>query len=95
MPARKTPPAGKPRTTTTRTPDAALADLTLKDDVLLSTAQAAALVCLTAKTMRQLRSDRSGPRCYKLGAKKQSRTVYRRSDLERWINANARPVGGA
>ena len=79
----------------TRTPTAALADLTLKDDTLLSTADAARLVGLTPKTMRQLRCDRSGPRCLKLGTTKQARTVYRRSDLERWIRESAHVVGGA
>jgi hypothetical protein len=77
-----------------RTPDAALADLTLKDDQLLSTAQAAALVGLTPKTLRQFRCDRSGPQALKLGQSKQARTVYRRSELERWIRANAHVVGG-
>ena len=81
-------------TTTTRkrsspkaSPAQALADLSLKDDVLLGTAAAAALVGLSAKSLRQFRCDRTGPRCLKLGSKKQSRTVYRRSDLEAWIRS--------
>jgi len=80
---------------TRRTPATALADLTLKDDTLLTTAQAAAAVGLTPKTLRQLRCDRAGPRCLKLGTSKQARTLYRRSDLERWIRENAHVVGGA
>jgi hypothetical protein len=83
------------KTTTSRTPTVALADLSLKDDALLSTADAARLVGLTPKTLRQLRCDRAGPRCLKLGAKRQSRTFYRRSDLERWIRESAHVVGGA
>ena len=75
-------------------PGDALADLSLRDDALLSTRQAAELVGLSAKTLRQMRCERSGPRCLKLGASRQARTVYRRSDLERWIRESARIVGG-
>ncbi|MFM7138169.1 MAG: helix-turn-helix transcriptional regulator [Planctomycetota bacterium] len=75
-------------------PGDALADLCLRDDALLTTRQAAELVGLSAKTLRQLRCDRAGPRCLKLGASRQARTVYRRSDLERWIRESARIVGG-
>ena len=78
-----------------RTPDAALADLTLKGDQLLTTRQAAAVVGRTPKTLRELRCHRTGPRCFKMGRSKQARTYYRRSDLERWIRENAHVVGGA
>lgn len=91
----KTKTTTRPKTGATRTPAAALADLSLKDDTLLSTADAARLVGLTPKTLRQLRCDRAGPRCLKLGTSKQARTVYRRSDLERWIRESAHVVGGA
>jgi len=77
-----------------RTPDAALADLSLKNDTLHRTAEAAKILGLTPKTLRQLRCDRAGPRCLKLGTSKQARTLYRRSDLERWIVENAHVVGG-
>lgn len=77
-----------------KTPAAALADLSLRDDPLLSTADAARLVGLSPKTLRQLRCDRAGPRCLKLGATKQARTFYRRSDLEQWIRRSAVVVGG-
>jgi hypothetical protein len=83
------------RKSDTRTPAAALADLSLLDDQLLSTADAARLVGLSPKTLRQLRCDRGGPRCWKLGRTKQARTVYRRSDLERWIRESAHVVGGS
>jgi hypothetical protein len=76
----------------TRTP--ALADLSLKDDTLHPTAEAARIVGLTPKTLRQLRCDRAGPRCLKLGTTKQARTVYRRSDLEAWVRETAHVVGG-
>lgn len=78
-----------------RTPPEAIAAISLKDDCLLSTRQAASLVGLSAKTLRQLRCDRNGPQALKLGSGKQARCVYRRSDLERWISANAHAVGGA
>jgi len=79
----------------TNCPGDPLADLSLRDDALLNTREAAALVGLTPKTLRQMRCERSGPRCLKLGMSRQARTVYRRSDLERWIRESARIVGGA
>lgn len=77
-----------------RSPSAALADLSLKDDSLLSTTDAARLVGLTPKTLRCLRCERAGPPCLKFGGSKQSRVVYRRSALERWVRDNATPMGG-
>lgn len=76
-------------------PSEALADLSLADDPLLKTADAAALLGLSQKTLRQLRCDKTGPRCFKLGTTKQARTVYRRSDLERWVRDRAHVVCGA
>lgn len=76
-------------------PSEALADLSLADDPLLKTADAAALLGLSQKTLRQLRCDRAGPRCFKLGTTQQARTVYRRSDLERWVREHAHVVGGS
>jgi predicted DNA-binding transcriptional regulator AlpA len=83
------------RKTKSKTPAAAIADINLRDDCLLSTRQAASLVGLSAKTLRQLRCGRNGPQALKLGSGKQARCVYRRSDLERWISGNAHVVGGA
>ena len=74
-----------------------LADLRLDDDPLLSTPRAARAVGLAQKTLRAMRCDRAGPRCIKLGGKKQSRVFYRRSDLERWVReraASATRAGG-
>jgi predicted DNA-binding transcriptional regulator AlpA len=73
----------------------ALADLSLANDPLLGTAEAAAMLGLSQKTLREYRCDRRGPRCFKLGTKKQARTVYRRSDLESWVREHAHVVGGA
>lgn len=79
----------KARTTkaraTKRLPAGAVEDIDLRNDCLCSTKQAAALVGLTPKTMRQKRCDRCGPKYLKLGAGKNARVVYRRSDLEQWI----------
>lgn len=78
----------------TATPAAALADLSLANDQLLTTRQAADLLGMSAKTLRTLRCDRAGPRCLKMGTSKQARTLYRRSDLERWIRREAHVIGG-
>jgi predicted DNA-binding transcriptional regulator AlpA len=75
-------------------PDAVAEQLSLQGDRLLSTNQAAALIGLSAKTLRQLRCDRQGPRCFKLGAAAQSRVLYRQSDLESWLSANVTRIGG-
>jgi hypothetical protein len=75
------------KTRSKASPSAALADLNLGEDTLLTTAQAAAALGLSAKTMRQLRCDKSGPRCLKFGTKKQGRVVYRKSDLEAWVRS--------
>lgn len=75
-------------------PSAALAEFSLKDDVLLGTVEAATLVGLTPKTLRQMRCDRAGPTCFKLGTAKQARTVYRRSDLEAWVRSRIAAVHG-
>lgn len=87
----KTTSARKPK----RSPAAALADIDLRDDCLLSTAQAARLVGMSAKTLRALRCDRQGPPCLKMGTAAQARVLYRRSALEQWIRRNAVPMGGA
>jgi hypothetical protein len=76
------------------TPAVALAGFSLKDDQLLTTGEAATLVGLSQKSMRQMRCDRTGPRCLKVGSSKQARIFYRRSDLERWVVARVVTVGG-
>lgn len=77
------------------TPAALLADISLKDDCLLGTAQAAALVGLSPKSLRQFRCDKIGPRCLKMGVGQQARVVYRRSDLEKWVCSRVSAVRGA
>lgn len=93
----KTPPQRrKARTTktTTRTPAMAVADISLKDDVVVGTPEASRLTGLSQKTLRQMRCEKTGPRWFKLGDKRQSRAAYRRSDLERWIASRVVSVGG-
>jgi predicted DNA-binding transcriptional regulator AlpA len=91
-----TPKTSKPRRKATpATPAAALADLDLRHDAFLPTAQAAVVVGLSAKSLRQMRCDRTGPRCFKLGTAKQARTVYRRTDLEAWIRSRVAAVQGS
>lgn len=87
----KTKTARKPK----RSPAAALADISLRDDCLVSTAQAARLLGLSQKTLRALRCDRAGPPCLKMGTAAQARVLYRRSALEQWVQRNATPMGGA
>lgn len=84
------------RTKTSKTsPAEALADLSLRDDVLLTTAAAAALLGLSPKSLRQMRSDRNGPAHLKLGVTQQARTLYRRSDLEAWVRTRVAVVKGS
>ena len=75
-------------------PSAALADISLKDDCVVGTPEASRLTGLSQKTLRQLRCEKTGPRWFKLGDKKQSRAAYRRSDLERWLVSRVVTVGG-
>ena len=77
------------------TPAAALAGFSLKDDQLLTTGEAAALVGMSQKSMRQMRCDRTGPRCLKVGTSKQARIFYRRSDLERWVVSRVVTIQGS
>jgi hypothetical protein len=84
----KTTVKTRSKTTATRTPAAALADLSLRDDVLLSTADAARLVGMAPKTLREWRSKRTGPQPLRLGTGPKARVVYRRSVLESWVHAN-------
>ena len=91
----KTPPLKRKAKTSKATPTAALADISLRDDVLLGTAAAAGLVGLSPKTLRQMRCERSGPRCLKLGTGKQARVTYRRSDLEAWVGSQVTSIQGS
>jgi len=82
------------RRSKTRTPAAALADFSLTNDRLVSTAEAARLTGQTTKTLREWRSKRTGPAALKLGVGKQARCVYRVSSLEAWVRASVTSVTG-
>lgn len=83
---------GRRSKTKTRTPAEAVADISLKDDCLVSTTEAARLLGLTPKTLREWRCKRSGPAAMKLGEGRQGRVLYRRSALEAWVRANVTTV---
>lgn len=57
-----------------------------KIEKLLSTAEAAAIIGLRPQTLRVMRCNGSGPRFVRLG-KKHARAMYRREDLQEWIEA--------
>jgi hypothetical protein len=84
----------KGRRSKTRTPAEALADISLKDDRLVGTAEAAQLLGLQPKTLREWRCNRTGPAALKLGAGRQGRVLYRLSSLEAWVRANVTSVTG-
>lgn len=77
------------------TPAAALANFSLKDDQLLTTGEAATLVGRSKKSLRQMRCERTGPRCFKVGTSKQARIFYRRSDLEAWVVSSVVTIQGS
>ena len=82
------------RRSKTRTPAEAVADISLKDDRLVTTAEASRLVARSPKTLREWRCKRTGPVALKLGTGRQGRVVYRVSDLERWVRASVTSVTG-
>jgi hypothetical protein len=85
---------GRRSKTKTRTPAAALADISLKDDRLVGTTEAALLLGLQPKTLREWRCNRTGPAALKLGEGRQGRVLYRLSSLEAWVRANVTSVTG-
>lgn len=80
--------------TKARTPAEALADLSLKDDRLVDTKEAARLTAHAEKTLREWRCQRKGPQALKLGTGRRARVVYRLSSLEAWVKANVTSVTG-
>ncbi len=61
--------------------------LAVPPSALLTTAQAAAIFCLSPRTLEQLRVKGGGPPYFALG----KRAVrYRRSDLNAWLDARRR-----
>ena len=79
---------------TPRAGDAEPVVIDLTTDRLVPTSEAARLTGLSAKRLRDYRCDRTGPAFLKMGTSEQARCLYRLSDLERWIQSIARPMGG-
>lgn len=77
-----------------RTPAEALADISLTDDRLVGTAEAARLLGLSPKCLREWRCQRTGPAALKMGGGRQGRVFYRLSSLEAWVRANVTSVTG-
>ncbi len=71
-----------------RTPAVALADISLKDDRLVPTTEAAVLLGQKPKTLREWRCGKTGPAWLKFGKGRQGRVMYRLSSLESWVRAN-------
>lgn len=82
-------------TTRTRTPSAALADISLKDDRLVPTTEAAVLLGQKPKTLREWRCGKTGPAWLKFGKGRQGRVLYRLSSLEAWVRANVTTMSGS
>lgn len=57
---------------------------------LLTTSEAARFLRLSAPTMERLRVTGDGPAFIKLGPGRGARVVYRRSDLDAWLDAQQR-----
>jgi hypothetical protein len=86
---------GRRSKTKTRTPAAALADISLKNDRLVPTAEAAVLLGQKPKTLREWRCDKTGPAWLKFGSGRQGRVLYRLSSLEAWVRANVTTMSGS
>lgn len=52
---------------------------------LLTTVDAARLLLLSVPTLERMRSLGTGPTFIKLGTGRRARVVYRRSDIEAWL----------
>ena len=52
---------------------------------LLTTVEAAEYLRLSPRTLEDMRVTGNGPRYFKLGPGKRSKVVYRKDDLEKWV----------
>lgn len=59
--------------------------VSLDPDRPLSAEQAAEYLHLTTRSLRRMRAEGRGPRAVKLGG----RLLFRRADLQSWLDANA------
>lgn len=58
------------------------------EKVLLTTGEAADILRLSPRTLERFRVEGAGPPYIKLGSGKRARVVYRKSDLEDWIDSS-------
>ncbi len=56
------------------------------DHTLLTTAEAAHLLRLSDRTLERFRVEGTGPRYVKAGPGKRARVLYRKEDLEAWLD---------
>ena len=54
----------------------------------LTTAQAAEILSLSARTLERMRIDGSGPPFLKAGGGKRSRVLYALTDIEAWLSGH-------
>ena len=86
--------ASTTKTTRRQSAGKASAAVDLQRDQLLNTSQVAGLTGYSEKTLRNFLCLREGPKAIKLGTTRQSRVVYRRSDVEAWILNRGRSLNG-
>lgn len=80
----------RPKTTTTPV----VADISLTNDRLVGTTEAARLLGLSPKCLREWRCQRTGPAALKMGSGQRARVFYRVSSLEAWVRSNVTSVIG-
>lgn len=59
----------------------------MENDELLTTDQVAAMVNVAPATLRWWRHNRTGPKGFRIGARK---VMYKRSDVEAWLDRQYR-----
>jgi hypothetical protein len=62
---------------------------------IMDTQEAAAFIGISPRTLEGKRLDGSGPKYIKLGNSKRSKVLYRRHDVEAWLEGFARTKHGA
>lgn len=65
---------------------------TVLGDDLLSSEQAAEIMKRAPQTLANMRSKGHGPSYLKVGHWRQAPVLYRRSEIERWLNNQVREV---
>lgn len=63
-------------------------------DMFLTTGEAAEYLRLSTQTMDRFRATGEGPPYIKLGNGKRSKVIYRRSDIDAWLECHLRVSPG-